>query len=100
SISYIKLPAGVDRIQAGTFSGCVSLEKVEKDYDSYLRVSPSAFFNCRNLSEFSRIKFTGDIGSSAFSGCKRITTFDTEKITAIGAYAFKDCSSLTEIRIH
>lgn len=100
SISYIKLPAGVDRIQAGTFSGCVSLEKVEKDYDSYLRVSPSAFFNCRNLSEFSRIKFTGDIGSSAFSGCKRITTFDTEKITAIGKYAFKDCSSLTEIRIH
>ena len=126
SLTNITIPEGVTRIDCHAFNGCSSLTKITipesvmsfgyYDYDVY-RVTDALPYRkgiAPVFSECSSLKTAGPIGSGcniefgwknkipayAFCDCSSLTNVTIpEGVTNIGEYAFYSCDSLTSITI-
>lgn len=69
-----------------------------------LEIGQGAFFHCRgieNLEDLEECLNLSNIGQDAFSGCQKIkgTLLFPDRLTTIGASAFKNCESITQVTI-
>ena len=91
---------GIRRVGVGAFSGCASLAGITLPAQVG-RVEEQTFDQCSGLTS---VAFGGNavtnIGSSAFSGCKRLTDLALpDSVTKVGSWAFSECVGLTGIEI-
>ena len=122
NLTTIDIPEGVTSIGDYAFSGCESLTSITIP-ESIVSIGGSVFYRCRGElivncvipsvsssssspfyeSEFSKVTI-GDkvtsIGDYAFRGCSSIESVTIpESVTSIGNYAFSGCSRLAAITI-
>lgn len=89
-------------IDAGAFSGCLSVKSVKicGDYTGIDYIGDYAFSSCRNLTKVlvQTSKWVPDIYKSAFLDCSNLSSvvFDGY-VSTIDDYAFMNCSNLTSI---
>lgn len=100
SITYVKLPAGVNTVTAEAFKGCTALKGVYLPA-SVNNIENSAFENCTALTQISVPKAVTVIGDSAFKGDARLHLIhikdrDYCNLTTIGESAFEGCATLAE----
>ena len=115
SLTSVVIGDGVTSISQSAFSNCSSLTSVVIG-ESVTSIDNNAFSNCSSLTNLTAPGFaisyvpksnlktvsitSGIIYSSAFSGCKLLTSVVIgESVTSIGNYAFYNCSSLTSVVI-
>ena len=55
------------------------------------------FQNCSNLVSVDLPEAVGEIGSSFCNGCKKLTSVNIPKITALGNYAFQNANIIKKI---
>ncbi|MBE6958151.1 MAG: leucine-rich repeat domain-containing protein [Ruminococcaceae bacterium] len=105
SLTSITIPASVTSIGSYAFSSCTSLNYTQygnyyylgNDSNPYLYLAKALDTGIKECEIFSQTRF---IGSSAFSGCTRLTSVVIPaSVTSIGSSAFSGCSSLTSITI-
>ena len=64
------------------------------------RISSSAFKGCKNITSISIPEGVTYIGEHAFDGCSSLkSVIIPESVKSIGAYAFNGCSALTTVKI-
>ncbi|MBQ8163200.1 MAG: leucine-rich repeat protein [Clostridia bacterium] len=121
TLKEIVVGAQVKQIQAGAFSKCTSLAKVDLSSSSIKEIDSETFVGCtelRTVSLPSSVKKIGDrafaecvrlhsvgmpayletIGKGAFYGCQRLVSIEiSERVSSIGDDAFADCSMLYEV---
>ncbi len=85
-ISIIAIPASVNEIQIGVFSGCNELKSIVVDENNQVYDSRD---NCNAIIESTT--------NTLISGCKN--TIIPRGVTTIGEYAFNECYSLASIII-
>ena len=103
TLTGIVLPACVETINAGSFSGYDNLEYVEFAKDSKVKcIEMNAFDFCSALREITIPKSVESIGNYAFESCeslKKITFEAGSELTSIGMEAMEYCCSLEDIVI-
>ncbi len=121
-ITDLKIPNGVKKIGAFTFTGCNGITSVTIP-NSVTSIGSGAFWNCYGPTSITIPNSVTSIGDHAFSGCTRLTSITIpdgvisiennvfsgcskltsvtipNSVTSINSYAFKGCQSLTSIRI-
>ena len=100
SLKTIVIPGGLTSISQKTFENCESLTNVTIS-DSITWIHERAFYNCASLStitfgENSELK---RIGENAFYGCAFQSIDLPDSVIDISAYAFSNCTKLSNIRI-
>ena len=96
-ITQLVIPNSVNRIDAGAFSGCSSLESITLP-PSISEIKEETFFFCTKLSFIELPKSIKKIGRSAFDGAKSLKSVVVpEGVTRIEYAAFATCYSLEEI---
>ena len=101
------IPASVEDIGDGCFSGCSSLSRVTFASGSAVRrIGKEAFRECRKLSEIEIPASVEDIGEACFSGCfsecanlASVTFFPGSSLKRIEKEAFRNCKNLREMEI-
>ena len=76
SLKDIRIPNDLTKIEGDLFDGCISLEVITIP-DSVVSIEGNAFYDCTNLT--------------------MVAISDKSKLTSIGEYAFKNCTSLNNI---
>ena len=89
-ITSVYIPNTVHMIDTGAFSTCTKLKNVYFLSDATsVDIGPSAFQNCKALTNIKLPSETRTIGNNAFSGCSALTKLTIpESVTEIGASAF------------
>ena len=120
-LKSITFADGITNIPSGLLAGCTGIESIEIPNtvteilscafaDSSIRsvklgsgltkISDSAFYRCKNLTEINLPKSLTVIGNSAFRDCINLGTIDFPgSLIEINGYAFYGCSSLTSIKL-
>lgn len=95
SIQSIALPAGLTKIEHGTFFLCTDLASVEIP-DTVTEIAGSAFMGCRNLKRIQIPDSVTKIGGRAFDGCKKLEhpLVIPESVTQIGQNAFREVAHI------
>lgn len=97
-ITYVRLPAGVTAIEAGSFKGCTALKSVYLP-STVSVIGDSAFEGCTAMTQICVPKALKTIGDSAFKGNKELRTVyrkdaeESERMT-VGDDAFSGCVNL------
>lgn len=104
SITYVKLPAGVNTVTAEAFKGCTALKGVYLPA-SVNKIENSAFENCTAMTQISVPKAVTVIGDAAFKGDARLylvymKDMDYSELRTIGAEAFFGCVVLSQFCSH
>ena len=104
NLTTIYLPESLETIESYAFSGCSNLDlDTLGEYrtpifpSSLTRVGDYAFYGCQSSSL--SIPSTISFGTGAFKGCSVNVVVFEEGCTSIADEMFKDCSSLTLVRI-
>ena len=109
SLTSIEIPEGVTSIGDRAFGGCSSLKSITIP-TTVTGISSEAFSGCSGL-ETITVEEGNTVYHSAgnciieteskvlVAGCKNSIIPSDGSVTSIGAYAFRDCSSLTSITI-
>ncbi|WP_427193238.1 leucine-rich repeat protein [Treponema denticola] len=98
-LTSISLPAGITKINYGTFGGCSSLTSISLP-KGITKIAYDAFKNCSSLTSISLPAGITEIESGAFDGCSSLTSISLpEGITKINYGTFWGCSSLTSISL-
>ena len=93
----VTLPDGLDRIDAGAFSGCAKLQSVSIP-QTVTVIDRSAFNGCASLSGIALPESVSEIWPYAFSGCTSLEGIALPRgLTYLGAHAFDGCTSLKSI---
>lgn len=88
-LTQIALPKGVTSIRMDTFFGCSSLTDISVDPDNAAYCSVDGILYTKDMKEL-----------VAYPAGKTDKVFDIpEKVVSVNGMAFRDCSSLTEIKI-
>ena len=82
----------------GAFSFCSSLEEITMPSGNY-DIPESCFYGCSALSFLSGDAVVGAIGAYAFKNCSSIEAIDGMDVTAIGKEAFMNCTSLCKLHL-
>ncbi|MCR5819887.1 MAG: leucine-rich repeat domain-containing protein [Bacteroidaceae bacterium] len=89
----------VERIEAGVFSGSLTLSSVTLP-ENMMFIGDSAFAHCQNMTKVNIPISAQYIGNSAFSGCKHLLSVAIPAATVqIGKDAFLGCSALETITV-
>ena len=91
-----------DNIEAGIchFAECGQLESVTINYHND-RISAGAFGECQSLNSVRIPKKTiKSVEAGAFYGCTKLTNFEFDNITYIGTRAFQDCFGFTTLQFN
>lgn len=99
-ITYIKLPLGVESINANAFQGCTSLKGIYLPA-TVTTIGDSAFEGCARLTQISIPKKVESIGNRAFYGDGKLFMVymkdsDYSSLASIGDEAFYECTALDE----
>ena len=93
----IRLPAGIEEVEAFTFSDCRSLVSVDIP-KGVTSLGSCAFENCVSLTEVTLPDGVTAIKEILFRGCKGLKTVHIPTgVTEIGWEAFKNCESLSSV---
>ena len=99
----VEIPASVEEIGSGCFSGCSSLCRVTFASGSVLKlIGKESFRRCENLEELEIPASVKELGEYCFSGCcslSRLTFGDGSVLNRIGKDAFSGCHELNELAI-
>ena len=82
----------------GAFSFCSSLEEITMPSGNY-DIPESCFYGCSALSFLGGDAVVGAIGAYAFKNCSSIEAIDGMDVTAIGKEAFMNCTSLCKLHL-
>ncbi|MBQ9800216.1 MAG: leucine-rich repeat domain-containing protein [Thermoguttaceae bacterium] len=94
-----EVPAGVEIIGDGAFSGCKSLRTVALPL-GLRSLDANAFSGCKRLTSAALSDGLQHIGESTFRGCKRLRTASLPTtLRSLGAGAFYGCKALTDVKI-
>lgn len=104
TLRRIYLPSSLEKISYSAFEGCTELEEVYW-YDADEKHGSGIVYDADN-NTYNWDKFYANasavcsaknivVGSNAFAGCEKLTTFDFSKTTALYTGAFSGCKSLT-----
>ncbi len=115
-IRSVVLPSTATKIMSKAFRGCTNLDSVTGSgitrvefeafknsgistfsFDKVTYISSGAFENCENLKNVN-LSNVETIQSSAFKNAKGIDKLDSEKLTALGTYAFQG-SDIKEVNV-
>ena len=89
---------GTYYIEDSAFKGAEQLRSVEFP-SSLQRIGGSGFSNCTALESVVLSPSTTRIDSSAFASCTNLESVFISGVTFIGMYAFRDCTSLSDITL-
>ena len=99
SLTSIRLPNGLKRIDSFAFSGCCNLSNITLP-DGLATIGFSAFRDCRSLTSITFPDSLTSIEGHAFNGCGSLKSIVLpDGVKRIGRNAFRDCSSLTDVTI-
>ena len=99
-LTYVNLPAMLEQIPQGCFSGCISLSKIKLP-DGITKIGNEAFQRCNGLTDFDFPATLREVGTNAFSGCQNL-----ERIVFNGPLdkiwydAFAWCTKLKEVEFN
>ena len=119
NLTTVILPSNITTIGTSSFSGCTSLNGTGITMGNITTIGSSAFSGCSGMTHFDFPNSLTTIGDNAFNGTsftnltinlttineafKGITTLKTvtigRDVTNIAANAFKDCTSLNDVRV-
>ena len=120
NLMSINIPEGVTNFGTGAFDGCPNLpvenniryadtyliEAIDKSLTEYQIkdgtriIGTSAFSYCPNLTSFNIPNSITIIDSYAFDGCENLNSINIpNSVKSIGSYVFQSCSNLTSITI-
>ena len=92
------IPAGVTKIEGGTFGDCTKLVNITIP-NSVKTIGDHAFTNCASIIEIVIPEGVTHINNNAFYSCSRLTSVTIpDSATTIGSNAFAYCKSLTEFK--
>lgn len=119
-ITSMTIPAGVTRIESGTFNGCLGLEKIDglgenityfgyrafkscnsldgsiKVPDEMTEIPYELFYNCRQLDSIVLPAHIKSVGSKAFWDCKSWEgDLSSLELSSVGEWAFAGCELLS-----
>ena len=97
-LKSLAIPNSVTELGEATFANCTQLVNLAIGA-GVTRITPQLFMNCRSLENVTLPRRVTAIDREGFSGCtalKAIVILATD-FSSIGADAFKDCTSLTDI---
>ena len=98
SLTSIKLPSSITRIDTLAFSSC-PLTSVNIP-SNVIEIRSGAFWGCESLTSVNIPSSVKEIGESAFVYCKSLTSINIpSSVTEIGEDAFRGCKSLTSVNI-
>lgn len=96
-IKLVSLP-GVVNIGAKAFYKCENLKSAYFTNATGASIKDNAFADCISLITFSAPSFSGNIGTTAFKGCKALTLIELPAITNVGNGAFSNCITLKTVK--
>ena len=114
SLDTIKLGNGLSEIGHHAFADCVNMKSIDLDFNSRLQyISDYTFANCRALESFQLPVRVSRIFDHAFDGCTSLGNTDNGGLLDIsgiranmnvvlsdlGISVFRNCTSLTDVRI-
>lgn len=90
----------VTKIKQNTFKGCTKLKTVTIG-NNINKIGNSAFEKCTSLTEIIIPANVKILGTSVFKSCKKLKniTFETKKLTKVGANALKGINSKAKIKV-
>lgn len=98
SVEEVVIGNNVARVGASAFYGCAKLRKVTIP-ESVVEIGDAAFQACYILNDVVLPDTITYISNNAFNFCRGLTDITFSNVTAIGEYAFANCSALTEFSI-
>lgn len=99
TIKEVKLPKSLQAICPSAFAECKNLTNIFFNTNTY-RIGASAFSGCKNLIKIDLPTSLKEIDGGAFAGCKKIETITIpESVIQIGSSAFSGCENLSYITL-
>ena len=101
SLENVTIGNGLTDINEGMFSTCRALKNVTIG-DNVRKIWLAAFVSCESLTHITIPSNVEEIHREVFKNCDSLETIvfeNNSKLTGIGEYAFKDCTSLKSINI-
>ncbi|MBE6189941.1 MAG: leucine-rich repeat domain-containing protein [Rikenellaceae bacterium] len=96
SLTKVNIPNNVTVIGDSAFADCYSLPSIVLP-EGLVSVNDYCFSGCANLVDVTLPSTISSICRGAFLGCAMTTISIPKNVTVIQYYAFKDCTSLSEI---
>jgi hypothetical protein len=96
-LTYVNLPATMEEIRQGCFSGCTSLSKIKLP-GGITKIWNEAFQRCNGLTDFDFPATLREVGTNAFSGCQNLERIVFNgPLVKIWYDAFAWCTKLKEV---
>ncbi len=104
ALTTVKLPDGVTKIGTSTFQGCSSLTSIDLPASlttlgaTSVNSDSSVFAGCSSLTTIEIPSGVKVISTKCFMDCNNLTTVKISNVTAIHAFAFSGCPSVTFVK--
>lgn len=96
-LKKVELNPLVSYLPKSAFNGCAALEEFSPRNLKVESIPDYCFSGCSSLVGEFILEECTSLGTSAFMGCKKITSIEIPKVTSIGTSAFSSCSSLKTV---
>lgn len=93
----VLLPVRVTKINDGAFTNCVNITDVVIGTSSKFTVGSAAFYGCKNLQSLTGCELIETMGTKAFQNCSSLTEFTFTNLKEVPNYSFDGCTSLTKV---
>ena len=98
SLVQLEFPETLTTLGEFAFAGCDALASVRFAGDKVTVLPDRVFYGCSSLSRLRLPESVSSVGKRAFSGCEKMEQFYfATPLTAIGEYAFENCSKLANL---
>ena len=98
SLTYVKIPNGVEKLSDYMFSCCNSMYQVEIPH-SVTEIGKNAFEGCGSLQEVTLPMSVTNVQEYAFSACGNLRRINMPSVSIIGRGAFMLCHALVDLEL-